>query len=315
MSTVAVVFNPRAAGAEGRGVDGAAVERALAGHGVAARVATVVGSDLVDAAREALDEGVEALVAAGGDGTVSAVAGVLAGTGVALGVLPLGAFNHFAGDLGVPTDLDGAAAVMAEALAAGRRRRLDLAEICGRPMLNNSILGFYARAVSERGGGGGGRLAKGWRTTRAMGAVLRNPPLLDLVLVSDGRERRHRTPFLFVGNDEYTMNLFAFGARPRLSNGQLFVHLVEAGDRSELLRLLALWAVRDLRGLRRAESWTTGELRVESALPELEVFVDGELLHLRPPLVYRSRPGALEVLAPPQDGEGEGGQDAGGRGV
>ena len=47
----------------------------------------------------------EAVVAGGGDGTVSAVASILAGTPVPLGVLPLGTLNHFAKDLGIPLDL------------------------------------------------------------------------------------------------------------------------------------------------------------------------------------------------------------------
>src|SRR4051812_47059714 len=62
------------------------------------------------------------VVAAGGDGTVNAVASVLAGTDIALGVLPLGTLNHFARDIGMPLDLQGAA----RAIVAGKRRAVDV---------------------------------------------------------------------------------------------------------------------------------------------------------------------------------------------
>ena len=66
-----------------------------------------------EAAAAAVRDGADVVIAAGGDGTVSAVAGALAGTGTALGVLPLGTLNHFARDLGIPAELDAAARVVA----------------------------------------------------------------------------------------------------------------------------------------------------------------------------------------------------------
>src|SRR5436309_2138101 len=53
-------------------------------------------------AREAVRRGTKLVIAAGGDGTVNAVANALAGTETALAVLPLGTLNHFAKDVGVP---------------------------------------------------------------------------------------------------------------------------------------------------------------------------------------------------------------------
>ena len=82
------------------------IERLFAEAGVEARVRELTHPcDIALAAREALDEHPEALVAGGGDGTVSAVASVLAGTPTPLGVLPLGTLNHFAKDAGIPLDL------------------------------------------------------------------------------------------------------------------------------------------------------------------------------------------------------------------
>ena len=82
------------------------IEKLFAEAGLEARVRELTHPcDIVLAAREALDEHPEAIVAGGGDGTVSAVASVLAGTPTPLGVLPLGTLNHFAKDAGIPLDL------------------------------------------------------------------------------------------------------------------------------------------------------------------------------------------------------------------
>jgi diacylglycerol kinase family enzyme len=296
-----VLLNRQASAAHDRDLRPAALARRLAAAGFAAEVEAVPGDELAAAARRAAEAGAPVVVAAGGDGTVGTLAGAVAGTGTALGVLPLGGFNHFARDVGIGDDLDEAAAV----LAAGHRRRLDLVELHGagegpRPMVNNAILGFYPHAVRRRRRGAGGRVGKALATLSALVPTLRRPPFLDLRLGGgDGGERRAVTPFLFVGNNEYRMNLFAFGARPRLDDGRLFVFLVRSSSRRSLLGLLLLYAISDIKRHRRVEQWSAGELTVEADRPELDVFVDGELHRLTLPLAFRVRPGALTVVAPP----------------
>ena len=70
------------------------------------------GAEAPDAARSAVSHGAAAVVAGGGDGTVSSVASVLVGSNTPLGVLPLGTLNHFAKDVGIPLDLEGAVATV-----------------------------------------------------------------------------------------------------------------------------------------------------------------------------------------------------------
>ena len=78
----------------------------------------------VPIARRYAESGCRTIVAAGGDGTVSAVASALVGTQAALGVLPLGTLNHFAKDVGIPLDLDAAVETIINGRErAGRRRR------------------------------------------------------------------------------------------------------------------------------------------------------------------------------------------------
>ncbi|MEO5740303.1 MAG: acylglycerol kinase family protein, partial [Vicinamibacterales bacterium] len=98
------------------------VKELVRAAGIDARIRELDPHDIRAAAREALDAHSEAVVAGGGDGTVSTVASTLAGTSVPLGVLPLGTLNHFAKDAGIPVDLEKAV----QTIAAGHTRRVDV---------------------------------------------------------------------------------------------------------------------------------------------------------------------------------------------
>src|SRR5215210_152139 len=76
------------------------------------------GASLAALARRARGGGSPTVVAAGGDGTVNAVASALLGTRKRLGVLPAGTFNYFARNLGIPLDVPGAVRTVAEGRAA-----------------------------------------------------------------------------------------------------------------------------------------------------------------------------------------------------
>ena len=123
------------------------IERVLAEAGRPTRMTLARhGRDIRPAAERAVKEGTAGLVAAGGDGTVNTLAGVAVDAGVPLGVLPQGTLNHFAKDLGIPTDLDDAL----EVVLAGHTRRVDVGEVSGRIFVNNSSLGVYPRIVRLR---------------------------------------------------------------------------------------------------------------------------------------------------------------------
>ena len=97
-------------------------------------VVTKRDDDISSLAAHALAERRRPVVAGGGDGTVNAVAGKLAGTDTALGVLPMGTLNHFAKDVGIPLNLDAAV----YNLFTGKIRKVDVGEVNGRVFVNNS---------------------------------------------------------------------------------------------------------------------------------------------------------------------------------
>jgi len=250
---------------------------------------------MIAAATRALARGVDAVVAGGGDGTINAVASVLAGSGVALGVLPLGTLNHFAKDLNIPLDLDQAIAT----IARGTTAQVDVGDVNGRIFVNNSSLGLYphivrARDQQQRRLGRGKWTAFGW----ALVAALRRFPFLGVRLTINGVEHARRTPFVFIGNNDYQMQGFHIGARERLDGGALSLYVAQRPTRLGLLRL-AWHALRGhLAQARDFDVMSGAEFTIETRHHRLHVATDGEVNIMQPPLRYRSRPAALTVLVP-----------------
>ena len=289
-----VIVNDTSGSVHGEGT-AAHIESRLRAAGAEPRLFVADGSSLGDLARKALREKPERIVAAGGDGTVSAVAAALAGSGVALAVLPLGTLNHFARDLGIPDDLDAALRIAAQ----GRVREVDVGEVNGRVFVNNSSIGLYAAMVRRRERqrrrfGRGKWHAMLWAGYNA----LRAHPFLDLTLEVGGAEHRRRTPFVFIGNNPYRMQGLDIGARERLDRGELSLYLAHRTGRLGLV-LIALRALFGrLYDGNDFEAATTTRLRIDARHKRLLVATDGEVQAMELPLDYRIRPRALRVVAP-----------------
>ena len=130
-------------------------------RGVDADVELVDGGDCAMRCKAIAERGDALLIVGGGDGTISAAASALVGTETRLGILPLGTLNHFARDLGIPTNLDEAA----QRDRGRQQRRVDVAEMNGRIFINNSAIGLYPLMVVDRDlqqQSGSGE-ASGWR--------------------------------------------------------------------------------------------------------------------------------------------------------
>jgi diacylglycerol kinase family enzyme len=281
-----------------------AIRRGFGAQGITAEIAFVDGGELRPALEEAVAQcrsgRAQAVVVGGGDGTVGTSAGVLAGTGVPLGVLPLGTLNHFAKDLGLPLELEDAIGVLAQ----GRVRSVDLGEVNGTVFVNNSLIGAYPYMVSDRERR---RRAHGLGKWLAMALaflrMLAKFPRRKVTLAAEGATVNYRTPLLFVGVNEYRMNALEL-RRPRgLDGGQLW--LLVAKHRTPLAFLgFALRAA--FGGLDEAgdfDTVRTGRADVVTRARRVPVSHDGEVTRMRGPLRYRIRPAALRVLAPPPAAE------------
>ncbi len=275
--------------------DQSLVRKALAAAGIDGAPQWLDAIELRRAAEAAVAGGSELVIAGGGDGTVSCIAGALAGTRTRLGILPLGTLNHFARDLGIAVKLDEAA----RQIATGRERLVDLAEVNGRLFVNNSAIGLYPLMVIDREAQQT-RLGRSKRLAMAVAAartLLRFSSRTLTLTVNDSTQQVD-TPLLFVGNNRYRLEMPGAGTRERLDGGEL---CVVALRRTSRLGFLAA-TVRALLGRHRdldvVQVEDVKQLRVDSSRPSLAISLDGETEEMETPLTYRIRPKALRVIAP-----------------
>lgn len=272
------------------------LQAAFAAAGAEARMLPAgSGSEIAEIARKEARKGPAVIVAAGGDGTLNAVASALVGTGTALGILPLGTFNHFARDLRIPLALEDAV----RTIVANHPVKVDVGEVNGRIFLNNSSIGLYPAIVHERETlrkrlGRSKPHAMFWATM----AVLQRHPFLDVHLQLDDKEQRRRSAFIFIGNNAYAMEGFDVGTRACLDAGCLSVYLAQRRGRWALLALVARALLGRLREAGDFEALTTRAVRIETRHARLPVATDGEVMVMEMPLEYRARPGALRVIVP-----------------
>jgi diacylglycerol kinase family enzyme len=114
----------------------------------------------------------------------------------------------------------------------------------------------------------------------------------------DGKALSSRTPFVFIGNNEYEMETLNIGGRSCLDAGELSLYATNRTGRLGLIRL----ALRALFGGLRQEkdflAMCTKEIWIGTKHKRLRVALDGEVTVMAPPLHYRVLPGKLRVLAP-----------------
>ena len=273
------------------------VEREFREQGVEAEGLLAKGGARLEAlARRAREGASRTVVAAGGDGTVNAVASQLLGTDKALGVLPVGTFNYFAKNLRIPLDLPGAVRTVAE----GHATDVDVCEVNGRIFINNSSIGLYPSIIREREQEyrrwGRRQLVAYAAVVRAL--VQRNPFLNVRITTAEGGELAERTPLVFVGGNKFQIDEFSLPGRRCVKRGELAIYVARTDGKLGLLRLGLQALLGRLRGERRLEVMCAGEALVETRRRRLPVALDGEVVVLETPLLFRTRPAALKVLAP-----------------
>jgi diacylglycerol kinase family enzyme len=292
VQSIAVVLNANAGAADG---DAAArIETAFAAAGCLVNVHHTPPPQLADVTRRLLHEGARIVVAAGGDGTISAVASALAGTGTTLGVLPMGTLNHFAKDIGMAMDLDAAA----RAIVRGRTREVDVGVLNDRCFVNNASIGVYARLLAERENrqrdGSGKWIAHAMAAARVMGAY--RP--VRAVVRSEGGNRAIRTPFVFVGNNEYQLNGIELGGRRDLTGGRLHVCMAPGMSRAGVAGMIAAAVFGRIRNVATFEAFLARTVEIDVPAAQIHASLDGEVVPLSSPLRFAIRPGALRVIDP-----------------
>ena len=272
------------------------VERSLSKAGLDVDVELLSPKDCAARCQAIAKRGDPLLIVGGGDGTIGAAASALVGTGTLLGILPLGTLNHFARDLKIPAPLDDACRL----IASGSERHVDVGEMNGRTFINNSAIGLYPlmvidRDIQRKRFGRSKRAAMILASLRMLARF--NHHRLTLT-VNEDRTGRVDTPLLFVGNNDYTIDIEAPGRRERLDEGELCVLVMRKKSRRGFLAasLRAFFARSRNDDMVRLDH--VERLRVSAAQRQLAVSLDGEVAGVATPLDYRIRKKALRVIAP-----------------
>jgi diacylglycerol kinase (ATP) len=189
-----VLANPAAGRGLGRLLPGVLARLGNAGRPV--RVLEADGAAQAErACHEAVADGVAALVAVGGDGTIHTALQAVAGTGVPLGIVPAGTGNDFATAVGIPLDPTAAADAVATAVASGLARPVDLARMTtadGRGRWFGAVLGAgFDAVVNER--------ANAMRFPRG-------PRRYDLAVLAELARLRPRRYTLRLDGQEHTLD-------------------------------------------------------------------------------------------------------------
>jgi YegS/Rv2252/BmrU family lipid kinase len=252
------------------------------------------GGELVELAKLLAAGGAETIVAGGGDGTVSAVAGEVLKANKILGVLPLGTLNNFSKDLRIPQDLAEAVRVVAE----GSVKIIDAGEVNGRIFINNSSIGLYPNIVRRREKRQ--RLGYGkWRAAFwAALKILKLSPFFAVRLATENHRRIVKTPFVFVGNNEYEMDFFNIGRREKLDDGKLSVYFLHRSGRKGLFLLALRLIFGRLRQTKDFDAINAAEITIETRRKRILVAFDGEVEKLATPLRYKIHPKVLRVIVP-----------------
>ncbi|MFE1600283.1 diacylglycerol/lipid kinase family protein [Methylobacterium sp. ID0610] len=296
---VVLVTNGASGALAERGLDPARPAAALAAAGLDVVAEPAPTLPLPERLRAAAAlPGIDALVVAGGDGTLACAAESLAGSGIPLGILPAGTMNLLARDLGLPLDLDAAARVV----ASGHPRAIDLGEVNGRIFAINSVLGMPARMQRHREArrgrfGLGALLGMAALLWRHLGRYPRMSATLDLA----GTTRRIRFRTLAVVVGDYREDVGAVLLRSGVDRGRFTLYVIAALSAQGLLRLGLGFAVGRWRQLPDLDRTETTQATLAVPRRRVRVMNDGEVILLKPPLTYRIRPAALRVLVPRED--------------
>jgi diacylglycerol kinase family enzyme len=252
-------------------------------------------SQVVEAAGKAAQSRHDVVIAGGGDGTINAVAGELVGSGKRLGVLPLGTFNYFARELGVPMDLEAAFRTCFE----GETRPVTLGEVNGRIFLNNASIGLYPVILAVRE-----HQYHRWGRTRILAywsvltALLRLRVNMKLTITSDRDRHIVRTPLLFVARNALQLEEFRVPGVRCVTEDGFSVYALRSMSKLALLRVAWHALAGKLQPHYDFEMVCTDALRVDSRRMLRTVAIDGERVKMLAPLEFRVHKAALSVLVP-----------------
>ena len=265
-----------------------------AGHTIDCRV--VQGRELIrELERAAKDTNADALLAGGGDGTISAAAASCFRHEKPLAILPAGTMNLFARSLKVPLNLEQAL----KAMAGGEVVKVDIATANGRPFVHQYSVGMHSRLVRIREGlAYKSRIGKLIASGRAAMAMLSRPLVFDAEIRTPNGIEHWRATAVAISN-----NLLGEGHVPfaeRVDQGVLGVYVFKPMPAVEFARLVFSLLVGTWKHhpLVSEQQVTEVTLSFPRRTASAKAVIDGELIDLEKRVELKVHHGALQVIVP-----------------
>ncbi len=247
-----------------------------------------------------------AVVVAGGDGTLRAVAEAVLGSPCPFGVIPQGTFNYFARAQGIPEDL----AEATRALVGATTRPVQVGRVNERVFLVNASVGLYPELLEERESVkqrfGRSRLVA---VAAGIKTLLGEHRSLLLEVEHAGVKRVVRTPTLVVDNNRLQLEQLGVPEAQVVEEGRLAAFTVKEEGAAALLGVAARGALGQLAEADAVTRFVFRTLVVRPRFPlrrrRIKVATDGEVAFLRVPLRFQVARERLSLLVPPQEPDAE----------
>ncbi|HEV7718858.1 MAG TPA: diacylglycerol kinase family protein [Arsenicitalea sp.] len=291
-----VVLNTRSGTANDLGLTPEALRQHFSEAGHEVTVDADTDEPLPDRIERAKASGADVIVAAGGDGTATAIASAIVGTDTILGILPLGTINLLARDLGVPLDINQWMA----ALDGMEPRRIDVGEANGRIFLHKVVIGFIpgVAAGREKIRGRGELAAKIGLVRYFFRRLLRARRMAVEIQYRNGEAKVERVLAIAVANNDYAEGPGRFFSRDRLDGGSLSLYVLKHLTIRDFFRLTLGMLLGHWRQDDALEIENVGSVTIRTRKSLQKVMLDGEVESFDVPVNFKIRPGALWVLAP-----------------
>lgn len=278
------------------------LEKALAAAGQPGRVDFAPAGELAQVAERAATESAAegaALVGVGGDGTLNAVADAAWRADCTFGVVPQGTFNYFARSHHIPTEPDEAIA----ALFSARPQPVQVGRVNGHVFLVNASLGLYPDLLEDR---------EAWKSRlgrsrlvalgAALATLLGEHRRLRLAVELGGQTRLVRTQTLFVGNNRLQFEQVGLPESREVESGRIGAVMLRPIGSWRMLGLLLRGALGRLGDADTVDSFAFERMVVRpwlSAGKRVKLAYDGEVVRVKPPVVFEVAPRPLKLLLPP----------------
>ncbi|GAA5011238.1 diacylglycerol kinase family protein [Acinetobacter puyangensis] len=235
------------------------------------------------------------IVAAGGDGTINAVAQALVHTQIELGILPLGTFNYVARALFIPIDLPDAV----QNLIDGEPRAIHVGQVNQMIYLNNASIGLYPVIIENREyyNKKFGRFPL-IAYLSGLDVLVKSHKHYNLQLKIDGQQYPLDTPMVFFGNNQLQLQDLRLKLAACAAQGKLAGVAIGKVSRWQLFRLMIKLLKGELEQAEDVYSFCADHVEISATRPLMKVALDGEILKLRTPLKFSVLHDAIQVRVP-----------------